>query len=61
MKALQDKLNTFMIVHNRTLAALDEQREASSRAKEKVQELWEAKAKQKEWFKEKMMPENKLA
>ena len=50
-----------MIAHNQTLAALDEEREATSRAEQLVQELQEAEEKQTEWFEEQMMAENKLA
>ena len=52
MKASKDKLEALIITQNQTLAALGEQKEATARAEQTLEELMEAKTKQKEWYKE---------
>ena len=48
----REKVDVFMIAHNQTLAALDEQKEATVRAEKTIAELREVKLKQKEWYEE---------
>ena len=49
MKASEDKLEALIITQNQTLAALDEQKKATRRAK------------QKEWYEEQIAANRKLA
>ena len=60
-KALLDRLDAFIIMHNWTLATLDEQKEASTQAEQSFEKLMEAKSKQKEWYEEQLIDERKLA